>query len=309
MSYKRSLLPLAVAALSANAIAATEFYGLVEFEAGYLQHSGDQGETTSDLTVATVEAGVDIRINQRTQVAVSFLYEENDTPLEIDQAILTWKFDEHSSFALGQTYLPFGSFETSLVNDTLVLELAEIRETAIVYEYTVGGLSASTYLFNGDTGSQRDTIDSFGVHLAYQEDAFSAHIDVLNNMYESEYFASLAEYYNDAEAGLIIGGHYDFANITVRAEYLTWLQEDPNILHTELAYQYRDIIVAVAVQATNYFENSGLPKSRLSLGANRALSDATRLAFELWHDEDYAVEYGGSGESSTGLVIQLAAEF
>ena len=66
------------------------------------------------------------QLSDYSSAEISLLYEEDSTDLEVDTASISFE-KEGNPFALqvGQTYLPFGMFTTSLVNDTLVLEVAE----------------------------------------------------------------------------------------------------------------------------------------------------------------------------------------
>jgi hypothetical protein len=93
------------------------FYGVVEFEASY---SSDD-ETGSDFVVATVDLGLEADLTEGVKANVSVLYEEDDTDLEIDIATISFESlaGTNSALILGQDYLPFGSFETYMVNDTL----------------------------------------------------------------------------------------------------------------------------------------------------------------------------------------------
>ena len=64
--------------------------------------------------------------------------------------------------------MPFGTYETNLVSDSLTLEIGETRETAILAGFGSGRFGAGVYLFDGDLENNGDSrIDSFGAFIGY----------------------------------------------------------------------------------------------------------------------------------------------
>ena len=125
------------------------FSGLIEVEASY--SDPDEGDSTSDLVVATAELGVEATLTENLSAALVLLHEEDDTDLEVDVATLSYAHSDNGfSFTLGQDYLPFGAYSTALINDPLTLEMGETRETALVTHYEKGQFTGTFYLFNGD---------------------------------------------------------------------------------------------------------------------------------------------------------------
>jgi hypothetical protein len=61
--------------------------GLIEVEAGYT--SPFEGDSESDLDVATAELGFAAQVTDRVAGEITLLYEEDDTDLEIDVATIT----------------------------------------------------------------------------------------------------------------------------------------------------------------------------------------------------------------------------
>ena len=132
--------------------------GVVEAEAGYLKDFSD--EQASDIVGATVAIAIEANLSADTVAVVSFLYEEDDTPFEVDEAFISHA-SGNSTWTIGQIYLPFGTYETAMLNDPLTLEIAETRETALLWQYQRGGLGLEAYGFNGDTDIDgRDTIQN-----------------------------------------------------------------------------------------------------------------------------------------------------
>ena len=68
------------------------------------------GVDSSDVTLATVELGFDARINDRIDAHLTFLYEEDDTPIEVDEGTISVSLNAGHSVVMGQMYVPFGAF-------------------------------------------------------------------------------------------------------------------------------------------------------------------------------------------------------
>ena len=52
-----------------------------------------------------------------------------------------------------------------------------------------------------------------------------------------------------------------------------------------------------------------LPESKVLLGLGVEVNDAFNLGFEISNEEDYDIQEGGTGESSTTFLVQLAIPF
>lgn len=131
--------------------------GLVEVAADYQdQDHHDRGvkdTSSSDITLATVELGVDAEASKHLGAHVLFLWEEDDTePVDLDEGyiILDGKDVLPLYLNAGKMYVPFGRFESHFISDPLTLELGETRETAVKAGYTDDLLDFSVSVFNGD---------------------------------------------------------------------------------------------------------------------------------------------------------------
>ncbi|NHN36041.1 porin [Pseudomaricurvus alcaniphilus] len=299
---------------------AVTVYGLLEIEAGY---SDNQQGSSSDLGVATVELGLDAQLTRNINATVTALYEEDATDLEIDQATLTLADLAGSgvSLSLGQTYVPFGNFETNLVNDTLILELAETRETAAMLSWEYQGFNVSAYTFNGDIDHGGDTLESLGVSLGWSNDGFSFGADYISNILDSDSLsAALAE--DISEAGLDLSNIEDragafilqatarLANLMLIAEYVdserfsigSFSERELQAVHLEAATDIGPWTLALSWQETDNAANL-LPQERLSLGASTSINDSLGIGLEYWRDQDY------SGRDADNLLLQLNAHF
>lgn len=296
---------------------AVSFFGVVEVEASYNDHDIDG--SSSDLAVATVELGVAAQLGNGYSAAVTILYEEDDTDLEVDVATITKENIAGTglSITLGQTYLPFGGFETYLINDTLALEMAEARETAAIISWQKSSLSAFAYVFNGDLDKGADTLENFGTSISWNNDSFSLGADYISNILDSDGLSSMIE--NDgidlgdvetATGAYSIRASASLSAVTLLAEYVdtesftvgSFIDRDINALHLEAATDLGDWTVALAWQETDNAADI-LPEKRISLAASTSLTDHVGLGVEYWHDQDY------SGDESNNLLLQLSVEF
>ncbi|MBW1959235.1 MAG: LbtU family siderophore porin, partial [Deltaproteobacteria bacterium] len=112
--------------------------GVIEAEAGYEDYDYDNpatnDEDSSDITLATVELGVDVDITKHVKGHVLFLWEEDDTePVDVDEGFITLDGADVVPLYLnvGKLYVPFGNFESHFISDPLTLELGETRESAL----------------------------------------------------------------------------------------------------------------------------------------------------------------------------------
>ena len=304
--------------LPAAATEGLSFYGVVEVEASYNDHDIDG--SSSDLVVATVEVGVEATITDTITANVSALYEEDDTDLEIDVATITVEQLAGTDLALavGQNYLPFGSFNTHLINDTLVLELAETRETAAGLTWEGHGIAATVYAFNGDVDDGNDTIENVGLSLNYSADSYSIGADYISNILDSDGLSGFFEddlglaldSIDDSAGAYIVHAAATLANTDLLVEYIkseqfsvdTWLDREPEVLHLEVAHHLNGWTLALAYQETDDAEGL-LPEQRLSLGATVEITDNVGLGLEYWNDEDY------DGIETDNLIMQLGVQF
>lgn len=139
-----------------------ELSGTVEVEANYENMSfasGGGDEDSSDITLATVELGIDADIAKHVKGHVLLLWEEDDTePMDVDEAYVTLDGEDVVPFFLtaGKMYVPFGNFESHFISDPLTLELGETRESAIIAGFVNDLVEISAAVFNGDIDETDD---------------------------------------------------------------------------------------------------------------------------------------------------------
>jgi hypothetical protein len=60
--------------------------GLIEVEAAFMDdETAAPNEDSSDITLATVELGIDAKVNEHVKGHILFLYEEDETDFDVDE--------------------------------------------------------------------------------------------------------------------------------------------------------------------------------------------------------------------------------
>lgn len=293
--------------------------GTIEIEAYFLDTESD---SESDLAVSTVELALEAALTADTMVNASFLYEEDDTPFELDTATLTFSSQTPSlTFSLGQKYLPFGFFETNLVNDPLTLEIGEIRETTAIAAYEGNRLSSAIYMFNGDQDeNDKNRATNFGIHLSLNGSHGLFGVNYISNLADADALQEFDFGYSVGEKsvkGASVFGKMKIKRISFLFEHLASLDpfaQDGNnselrATHIEASVDIGQYLWALASQRSDESQFLALPEKRFSMGINISIYDEVSLGVEINRDKDYAISSGGSGESTHGLTIQLAAGF
>ena len=308
--------------------------GVIEVEAS--SHSPYEGDSTSDITAATVELGLGAQINPWVSGEVVLLYEEDDTPLEVDVATITVASPHGASFTGGQFYVPFGSFESNQISDPLTLEIGETRESGIQLGYEAGAFSGALYMFNGtnkeDNGTA-DKVDNFGITLGFSGEGYSLGLGYINDIGDSDSIqdALLNGPFGSNDvlshvAGQTANAMFEFGSFTLIGEYVAATDKfqvgelefngqgaEPKAWNVEVGYAFelagKGATFAVAYQGTEQALALELPETRTLATLSVGIMKNTALAFELAKDEDYSVAEGGTGKSANTVTAQLAIEF
>ncbi len=197
--------------------------GLVEVEGSYVKGEDDE---ESDIVLATGELGLGVELSENVSGEIVFLFEEDDTDLEIDVGAVTVAPSEIPlSLTAGRMYPPFGNYYSHFITDPLTLELGEIRETAamVSYDYDFFGVSATVYNGDVDEVGEDNHVNGFVV-------AFS--VSPMENIeFGGSYITNIAdtdglqdEFANGATDMVAGWGFYilaQFAPVSVIAEYLS----------------------------------------------------------------------------------------
>jgi porin-like protein len=129
---------------------------LVEAEAGYSKQ-GD--EESTDLSLSTLELGLDAELTDGVKGHVLLLWEEGgDEAVAVDEAFITLGGTEKIPAYLeaGRLYVPFGVYNSHFISDPLTLELGETQATAAMIGYAQDFFEIKAGAFNGDLDDEGD---------------------------------------------------------------------------------------------------------------------------------------------------------
>lgn len=315
-----------------------EITGAVEIEASRSDPS--EGDSTSDVAVATAAIGIGAQIDDWVSAEISLLHEEDDTDLEVDTASMTAGPSEGAwSVTAGQVYLPFGTFESNMISDPLTLEIGETRETAVQFDVSANGFSGSAFLFNGanDEGGKEE-IDGFGVAAGYamegDERGFALNLGYVNDVGDSDGLEgvigeNLGEegVYASRVPGWTGSVILRFGAVSLIGEYLSAMDgfqpgeisfgegrgAEPSAWGVEAGYGFslggKDATFALAAQGTDQAFSLELPESRYLASLSVDLADGVGGALEWARDEDYDTTVGGAGSEADTVTAQVAVEF
>jgi hypothetical protein len=310
------------------------FSGVVEVEA--FARNGYEDEDESDITLATVELGFDVAIAEWMSAHILLLWEEDDTePMDLDEGTLT--IGNTKKYPLyvtaGKLYVPFGNFESNMIQDPLTLEIGETRESAIQVGLEASGFYGSIYAFNGDVNEtgKDETIQSFGANLGYAYECDAMTLDIgagwINSIADSDGLTDvLPGEIDDYVGGLAAHAIFSYGPFTLIGEYVGATDSfkdseldfkgrgaEPQAWNLELAYTHeiagKETVFALAYQSTDEAVALELPEDRYMAAIGIGIFENTTLAFEYLHDEDYSEKDGGTGEDANQLTMQLAVEF
>jgi len=309
--------------------------GVLEIEAA----SGDDftGADNSDAVLATVEIGIDVQITEGVDGHILLLYEEDETPLEMDEGTITLSNLGGSSlyFTGGQMYVPFGNFASNMISDPLTLELAETRESALQIGFESGNFYGSVYMFNGATMRAGDdnTLSQTGINLGFAQEnenvSYDAGLSFINSISDSDTLQDAVTdpiALADTVGGMGVHAIVSYGAFTFIAEHVAATDAfatadlafngqdaEPSTYNVEVGYGFelgaKEATIAVALQGTEDALALGLPKTSTLIGLSMGIRENTTIALELRNDEDYDTSDGGTGESASTLTGQLAVEF
>lgn len=315
------------------------FSGVFEAESDHRKVNGEL--SSSGITVATVELSMQAALNSRVSSEIVLLYEDGDTRFATDIAVIHFSIDPSlnnksatTTLTVGRTYLPFGTFESNMVNDTLILALAETNKTVVTFgaDYEVGSgsskVTSQLYAYNSDTALSVD--DSFGLRFAYETDAANFGVDYVSNIIDSGGFTEFLEdslgaeyeHLDSAIGAVALHAQYQIKQLTLLGEAIsisrigadntadaTLTNQNIKAYQFEMAYEYARFGLALAIQTSHDGAFIGLPKNRLSFAGHTTLFDEASIALELSVDEDYSLNSGGTSDNTLGALMQFGLEF
>ncbi|ANT64388.1 LbtU family siderophore porin [Prosthecochloris sp. CIB 2401] len=288
--------------------------GLVETEAAY---SDTEGESSSDITLATLELGLEAQVNDWISAQLLLLYEEDGTDgIEVDEAFVTLTPEGLPLFVdMGRYTQPFGAFPSTMISDPLTLELGETKQQAGVnLGYADETFLASLSVYKGDVQKTgKDEVNTLVAMTSFNGEEGDFRWDIgaswTNNIGDSD---TLQE--DDKETSDLVGGWSAYlatgmGEFCLMAEYLGATEEfedgsntgkKPAAWNTELAWDMPSpLSVAVRVGGADDYE------------VERHYGGT--VAWELAEGATVGLEYlriGKVDDTDTDQVtMQLAAEF
>jgi len=312
------------------------FSGLIEVEA--FARDGFDGEDESDIALATVELGLDAQIADWVSGQIVLLWEEDDTePMDVDVGTITLGNTDKFPFYLtaGKLYVPFGNFESNMIQDPLTLEIGETRESAVQIGFEAAGFYGSVYTFNGDIDEdgKDNEIKCFGANLGYAFENNDLAIDlgfgIINNIADSELLTKALDEagideIDDYVSGLAAHLIFNYGPFMLIGEYVGATDEfedgeldfkgrgaEPESWNIEFAFTReimdKETTFALGYQGTD--EALGLPEERYLASIGVSIVKNTSLTLEYLHDEDYSKSKGGTNDDANQITLQLAVEF
>jgi hypothetical protein len=309
--------------------------GVIEAEAGYedidYDDPGQEDEASSDITLATVELGIDVDISKYVSGHVLLLWEEDDTePVDLDEGYITLDgADKLPVYAnIGKLYVPFGYFGTHFISDPLTLELGETRESAVHAGWGNDFFDLGVSVFNGDVDEEGSDnhIESYVANAAVKlpENALPG----LNMSFGGSYISNIAD--SDGLEGEVSGDLKDYVpglgaflslaymeRIFLEAEYVGALdkfeagelgfdagqQLEPQTWNFELAVAPADKWTVAAKYEGGDDLGDFLPETQYGAAVSYSLFENTALALEYLHGEFE------NDDEYDRITTQLAVEF
>ncbi|MBE9535975.1 MAG: LbtU family siderophore porin [Proteobacteria bacterium] len=279
---------------------------------------------TSDITLSTVELGIDAKVNDNVEGHILFLYED-DEDVVVDEGTITITSDYGISLTAGKMYVPFGMFNSHFITDPMTLDLGETRETAVVLGYSNDVFELSVGVYNGD-------VDEFGDEDEIGDVVASLTISPVEGFtIGASYISDMADTDNDitgaAGAALPVADTNDaysaflsatLGPLTLELEHLSavedfqiadfdantdGLRDRPSATNVELALAIGDKSeVAVRWEES---DEAGSFEDRMGIAASCEVLKGTTVIFEYMsaeYDDD-------SGDDYDTITAELAIEF
>jgi hypothetical protein len=319
--------------------------GLLEVEAfhrnGYRE--ADAKEKASDLLLATAAIDIHARLTDWASAHVLLLWEEGETePVEVDETVISLGNSEKSPFFLnaGKMYLPFGAYESFMIQDPLTLELGETNDTALQLGFESAGFYGSVYASKSDVRKQGsdDSFNNFGAGVGYVRETDDWTIDFglgyLRNLAASGSITALLKEgasgdSDESEVVDYVGGlnayvRLVYGPLAFYSEYLAAVSDfspgelggdlaKPKAFHAELAYTTelfaKETTFAIGYQGTDQAVGLTLPEHRYLAAVSFTLAENLTWTLEFLHDRDYKSEEGGTDGKADMLTTQLAFSF
>lgn len=321
-----------IAFIPGTALSESEAYhlgGVVEVEAGFVNEDDPAMGDSSDIALATVEIGLDAKLNKNVEAQIVLLYEDGED-FTVDEGTITLTGPYGEFITAGKMFVPFGMFNSHFISDPLTLELGETNETALMIGYTNDMVDLSVAAFNGDfddvsigdTVGADDEIDDFVASItvtpakgisfgaSYISDIADTDAELAAAFYGISSTDVYTGVYDDKVAGYSAFLSASIGPITLDAEYLAAAEkfdtadiateDQPSTFNVEIAYSISEKAeIALRYEGAEDFEI----EKQYGIAYSRELYENTSFALEY-----LAGEYENDDER-TVVTAQLGIEF
>jgi hypothetical protein len=250
-----------------------EFLGLLELSAEYQVDPQDAKAEDDKLSLATLEIGMHTDLSDVIAADMLVAYQEDIDSMVLD--VLTVNFANGTQpqwlAILGKNYLPFGSFATFQLNDTLGLELAETNQLFASTGYHGNYLVTDVYVYESEEG----VAGKVGGRLGYHSDVFHFGIDYIDSLYDSPAYG--------------IHGQWSIQSLTLMTEHVIVdhfkLNEVSHTEQYEVGYGVSGSVIAISYQVSKAIKELDLPQEKTSMVVRLPLSKMSQAGIELWKQD------------------------
>ncbi len=283
----------------------------------------NDAESTGDIVLATFELSLDAEPVQGVIGHAVLLWEEDESEgIVVDEATITLGGAWMSDFYLetGLKGIPFGVFNTHMLSDPLVQELAETKESVVQLGYSTDMIEIAAGVFNGniDQSESENKPDNYFAAASFTPLAgFTAGLSWTSDMGEGgleDYFTTLPDttpYIN--VAGLDASLTSELGLFIVELEYVTALDEwqnhpgssdpiKPSSWNAEVACFFEDRY-GLAARYEGSSDFPGQPETRFGIAGSYLVREHVTLGLEY-----ILSDFDGIDDDSNSITAKLALE-